>query len=82
MKPEILVGGFADLGLFNGHENQCTRHGNTCQRVVLYIILFQVHNFSSFYVQEVSLFWVCLILCAIEFFEGSIECLYSFFLEF
>ena len=82
MKPEILVSGFSDLGLFNGHKNQCTRHGNMCQRVVLYIILFQVHNFSSFFMQEVSLFWVCLILCAIDFFEISIGCLYSLFSEF
>jgi hypothetical protein len=39
-------------------------------------------EFSSFCVQEVFLCWICLVLRAIEFFEKSIECLYSFFSEF
>jgi hypothetical protein len=38
--------------------------------------------FVLFCMQEVFLFWICLILHAIEFFEKSIECLYSFFSEF
>jgi hypothetical protein len=32
--------------------------------------------------QEVFIVLACLVLHAIEFFEGSIECLYTFFLEF
>jgi hypothetical protein len=32
--------------------------------------------------QEVLIVLVCLVLHAIEFFERSIECLYSFLLEF
>jgi len=74
--------GLDDLGLFNGNENQCRGHGNVCQRDGLHTISCQVHNIFSFFMQEVSLFWVCLVLHAIKFFVESIECLYSFFFEF
>ena len=79
--PKIFVCGLVDLGLFNGHENPFVRHGNACQREVIHKIPFQVYNFASFSMQGVSLFWVCFVLHAIEFFEGSIGCLYSFFLR-
>jgi hypothetical protein len=66
------------LGLYKLNAQTSYRIG-MCAKTRFSINFHAKFIFVSFCMQEVLIVLVCLILCAIEFFEGSIECLYSFF---
>jgi hypothetical protein len=67
------------FGLYKPSARPSYGNGNACQVGGMMHKSLYHFKFSSFFMREVFLFFICLVLCAIEFFERSIECLYSFF---